>query len=623
MTGEAPPHDVGAALDQVFADLAANRPEAGIAAQLRSLEASCQAPLPIRARYLNARGLVMNRMGQRSEALGDLLESAALYAQIGDAAGAAQILRAIALVHAWRSDARESALALLRAISEASDDRVNVALSLFEAGRLEVEIGRPRDAYRFFERGLAIGAEAPPPLERDRARIGALQALVAARDIAAAQAAAADLNLDRLATPRLQHLARIERARIALAQSDFAVADSILAEIRAGLPADPEKFEHAEYAHAEAESLFARKSYPDALKTIGAVIARYADDNLPGREISARLLESQIFDALDRAEEADRTLAAALRRAVAANLPGHADTVRERLAARGRSQNVWAPGLSLASSNLSSADRFVRRKPLGAGGFGSVSRAYDLELGTEVALKNLRLKAIYDSAVLTERRRAAEMEVAAASRIQHPGVGRVYGLLDEPDGDALLARELVEGPTLREAMQTKLHLAEKIGLMAQLAHCLAAIHAAGIVHRDLKPENVVLRDGVSPVIIDFGISAIGHVWQSKDAPKTLNYAAPEQTKAGWADARSDIYAMGVIAYEILRGCLPPPAPMGLASVFDGRGKTIDGDLRAAGAPAAVAGLVAQMLAASPRRRPQAARDIALALQTALADIRTA
>ncbi len=622
MTADTSASDVAAALDQVFADLAANKPEAEILGRLSPLEAACQAPTRDRARFLNARGLVMNRMGQRSEALGDLLESSTIFASIGDNAGAAQVLRSIALVLSWRSD-RESALALLRAISEASEDRVNVALSLFEAGRLEIEIGRPRDAYRFFQRGLDVGGDVPPAVERDRARIGALQALVSARDIAAAQTVAAAVDLDQLATPRLRHLARIEHARIALAQGALEAADAVLVEVRAGLPPDPEKFEHIEYAHVAAEAQLARKSYSEALTTVGHVIARYADDNLPGREILARVIESQIFDALGRSEDADRTLAVALRCAVAANLPGHADAVRERLAARGRSQNVWVPGLSLAPTKLSSADRFVRRRPLGAGGFGAVSRAYDLELGTEIALKSLRLKAIYDAAVLEDRRRAAELEVAAASRIQHPGVGRVYGLLDEPDGDALLARELVEGPTLREAMQTKLHLAEKLGLLAQLAHCLAAIHAAGIVHRDLKPENVVLRDGISPVIIDFGISAIGQVLEGKDAPNTANYAAPEQTKAGWADARSDIYAMGVMTYEILLGRLPPPAPMGFAAFFDRRGKTILRELRAAGVPQNPTTLVAQMLAASPRRRPQSAREIALRLQAALAELRPA
>ena len=179
MSDAAPPVDLGAALDQVFADLAGNKPEAEIIGRLRALEQSCKAPNRDLARFLNARGLVMNRMGQRSEALGDLIESASIFTQIGDAAGAAQILRSIALVHSWRSDARESALALLRAISEASDDPVNLALSLFEAARLELEIGRPRDAQRFFQRGLDIGGEAPPALERDRARVGALQALVA------------------------------------------------------------------------------------------------------------------------------------------------------------------------------------------------------------------------------------------------------------------------------------------------------------------------------------------------------------------------------------------------------------------------------------------------------------
>jgi tRNA A-37 threonylcarbamoyl transferase component Bud32 len=621
MSDAVPPADLGAALDQVFADLAGNKPEAEIIGRLRTLEPSCEAPNRDRARFLNARGLAMNRMGQRSEALGDLIESASIFTQIGDAAGAAQILRSIALVHSWRSDARESALALLRAIGEASDDPVNLALSLFEAGRLELEIGRPRDAQRFFQRGLEIGGEAPPALEHDRARVGDLQALVASRDIGGAQAASAALKIEDLATPRLKHLAQIELARLALAQNDFDGADAALVDVRAGLPVDPEAFEAVEYAHVAAESLFAREAKAEAHTTIARVIARYADDNLPGREIAARLLDGQILDALDKPEEADRTLAAALRRAVATNLPGHADTVRERLAARGRSQNVWLPGLSPAPVHLGATERFVRRRPLGAGGFGTVSRAYDLELGTEVALKNLRLKALYDSAVLAERRAGAQMEVAAASRIQHPGVGRVYGLLDEPDGDALLARELVEGPTLREAMQTKLHLAEKIGLLAQLAHCLAAIHAADIVHRDLKPENVVLRDGISPVIIDFGISAIGHVRQDKDAPKTLNYAAPEQSKDGWADARSDIYAMGVIAYEVLTGDLPS-AP-GRLELFDARGKSLDRDLRDAGVPPDAANLIVRMLSAVPHRRPQTARFVALALQTALAGMQAA
>jgi tRNA A-37 threonylcarbamoyl transferase component Bud32 len=623
MTTSARDPAVSETLGHIFADLAENKPAAEIIGRLRELEGFCQSPGIDRARFLNARGLAMNRMGQRGEALGDLLESAQIYADIGDADGASRVLRAIALVHSWRSDAREAALALLRAISEASDDRINVALSLFEAGRLEIEIGRPRDAYRFFQRGLDIGGDAPPALERDRARVGALQALVSAADGRTAQTAAASLNIDQLATARLKHLAEIEMARIALAQGTSDQFDAILTKMRAGLPVDPEAFEAIEYAQLEAEALFARKSYPEARTTIGRVIARYAEDNLPGREIVARLLESQILDALVRSEDADRTLAAALRRAIAANLPGHADSVRERLVARGRSQNVWVPGMTPAAAQISSADRFVRRKPLGAGGFGSVSRAYDLELGTEVALKSLRLKSIYDAAVLDDRRHAAAMEVAAASRIQHPGVGRVYGLLDEPDGDALLVRELVQGPTWREAMQSKLHLAEKIGVLAQLAHCLAAIHAADIVHRDLKPENVVLRDGISPVIIDFGISAIGQVWEGQDAPKTLNYAAPEQRKAGWADARSDIYSMGVIAYEILVGHLPPPAVAGVGSLLDRRAGAIAAELRGAEGAGAPAALVAQMLSVTPRKRPQSARDVALVLQTSLTDLRPA
>jgi tRNA A-37 threonylcarbamoyl transferase component Bud32 len=618
MSAEAAPGAVAEALEQAFADLAANVPAEDIAGRLRALEASCQAGTAARAKLLHARGLALNRLGFPSEALGDLLEAGELFERLADHSGAAWVRRSIALVHSWRGDGREASLALLRGIAEDSEDHLNLALAFFEAGRIESEIGRPRDAHRFFARGLDIGAAALPALEIRRARINMLQALVAVGDLAAAERTLAALDLAG-ATDRLRHLAMLERARLAARKGRIEDAGAILRGARALVPADPDNFSHVERWHVEAEVLFAGKHFDEALGLVAKAIARYAADDLPGREAGARILESEILDSLGRGEAADRTLAAALRRVAARGLTGHADAVRARLAARGRAQGAWLPGLDPAPANAGSDGRFVRRRPLGAGGFGSVSRAYDLEFGGEVALKRLCLGNVYDSSIHENRLDTARMEVAAASRIQHPGVGRVFGLLIEPDGDALLVRELVEGPTLREAMKGKLHFAEKLGLLAQLAHCLAAVHAAAIVHRDLKPENIVLRGGNSPVIIDFGISAIGAGRQPEDAPKTRNYAAPEQLAGGFVDARSDLYSFGVIACEVFLGKLPPPPDRGLRGLLADRRRrgTIAGDLCTASVPGSLAVRLAGLLSASPRRRAASALDTALAIQAAM------
>ncbi len=612
------PDSTAVALDQAFADLAANVPAEDIIVRLRALEASCQGAGPERGRFLHARGLVSNRLGSSREALADLDEARQIYEGLVDRAGAAQVGRATALVHSWRGDGREASLALLRAIAEASEDRVNVALALFEAGRLEIEIGRPRDAHRFLARGLDIGGRDLPSREITRARINALQALVFLGDLAAAETTLAGLDLAG-ANDRLRHLTMLEQARIALRKGIIADAEALLARARALVPAEPDNFSWVEQWHAEAEVLFAKEQLKDALGHIGKVIARYADDDLAGREVTARILESEILDRLARTAEADHTLSAALRRAVARGLSGYANRVRERLAARGRPQSAWLPGVDPAPVGANSEGRFVRRRPIGEGSYGSVSRAYDLEQGGEVALKRLRLSSIYNSVVRAECLDTARMEVAAASRVQHPGVERVFGLLVEPDGDALVVSELVEGPTLRVAMNGKLHFNEKLGLLAYLAHGVAAIHAAAIVHRDLKPENVVLRNGMSPVIIDFGISVIGRIHQPQGGPATRDYAAPEQRQGGWVDARCDLYALGVIAYELLLGKLPrPPAP-GLRGFLGGPGRTkaIARELGAASVPNTLAILVARLLSASPRRRPASARDIALTIQALL------
>jgi hypothetical protein len=613
-----PPLDQGLVelnLDRAFSDLERNVPPEEILIELRRIEPACEAKTPARARLLHARGLVMNRMGFPGEALGDLHEAGSLFDTLDDRSAVARVWRSIAQVHSWRGNGREAAFALFRVVAEEGKQIRNISLALLDAGRLEFEIGRLRDADIMLRRGLEIGTDVISAGERRSAQINRVKVLAAMDQIADAKAILAELDLTG-ASDRMQHLAAMETARIAVQDGDLEAARKLLVQADDLAPPQPDAFGRIEQKQAEAELAFAQKNPTAALELMRAVIARYAADDLAGREVVARLFEAKVLDLLDRGEEADRTLAAALRRAVARGLAGYVDQVRAQLALRGRPQNALPPALEAGDPDLGSAERFVRRRPLGAGGYGTVSRAYDLELGKEIALKRLQLSGIYDPVLRASRLDAARTEVAAASRIRHPGVGQVYGLLIEPDDEALLVRELVEGPTLREAMAGALHVAEKLGIAAHLAHCLAAIHAAGVVHRDLKPENVVLRNGLMPVIIDFGVSAIAGTKSVSDGAQTQAYAAPEQLSGRAIDGGADLYALGAICHELFLGALPERPEGGLRGYLTkgGRTRRIRETLMAAGVPDAAAGVTAQLLAYRRRDRPAKARDVALALQ---------
>jgi tetratricopeptide (TPR) repeat protein len=607
-------HDAEAVIAACFADLEANAPPESVLARLRPVSARIEERSPLRARLLRAQAIAKLRLGYSEDALGDLHEARRLLEAPADRHQLADVFRAIAMVHGWRGDGREAALALLRTVAEATAaGHVRaVAAALIEGGRLQIEIGRPRDAAALLACTLDVGGADLPARERDRAGVNLVQALVAAGRIEEARARL-DAIIPALADPqgRPRVLAEIERARIAHAAEDRAGAREAL-DRAASLVSDPQSFSHVDLAHAEAELALAQGEPARAESLLRDVVSRYATDQLVGREVVARLLQARAFDALGQLEEAERTLAAALRRALARGLSGHADEVRSRIAARGGVEGALTGELS-GSGRTDAAQRFVRRRALGEGGFGSVSRGYDLELGIEVALKRTPLKDIYDPGERERLLSAARTEVAAAARIEHPGVARIHGLLIDSDGDALLIEELVEGPTLRAAMEhpaKPIERARALDLLARLGFALAAVHAASVVHRDLKPDNVILRGGVSPVIVDFGIALVG----SRDPARgsgTRSYMAPEQAAGRAVDFRADLYSVGIIAHELLAGASPEPsgrvrfAPL----AHRRRARAIRMRLAAAGVEPPIADLVARLLAPTPRQRPSSAASV--------------
>ncbi len=200
------------------------------------------------------------------------------------------------------------------------------------------------------------------------------------------------------------------------------------------------------------------------------------------------------------------------------------------------------------------------RARLGAGRTGSVYRVRDRVLSEEVALKLLRPELAEDPAALERFRR----EVKLARKIAHPNVCRVFDL-GEADGLAFLTMELLPGETLRTHIaRGKGELAERLRLFEQTARGLAAVHAEGILHRDLKPENVLVREDGTAVVSDFGLAIMPDDSKSFITfAGTPLYTSPEQLRCELLDARSDVFALGVVGHELLTGQHPfgggPPA----------------------------------------------------------------
>jgi len=604
-----PDPDPHTALEACLADLADNKPADAVLVRLRAIEPSLPGDAVVRARFLRARAIATNRLGFAGEALGDLHEARRLLEGGEHRQELAAVFQAIATVYSWRGESRETALALLRVVAEASGDALGVALALIEGGRLQMEIGRPADAQALLSRALELGKALLPKREFQRAWVNRLQASVAAGEIDRARAQLAGMAEALAQAPgRLFLLAHLEASRVAVESGDLAAAAAALDAARTFAPGGDDAFERVEIAEAEAELTLARGETGKAAALLGAVISRYADDDLAAREVRARLIHARALDALNRAGEAERTLAAALRRALARGLAGFADAVRSRLmtdhGGGGRIADVPATG-----TEVDPARRFVRQRALGSGAFGKVFRAYDLELGIEVAIKRASRGTHYDPAIREQLLQAARTEIAAASRLDHPGIARVYGLLGAEGGDTLVIEEYVEGPTLRDAMQTGLDPARALTLLSRIAFALAAVHGAGVIHRDLKPENIVLRGGDTPVLIDFGVALLAGK-RALAGAGTPAYMAPEQARDRSVDERADLYALGVIACELLMGERPqPPRPR----------SRIRAALVGSGIDTQIARLIGQLIAPYKILRPRSAAIVGNAFADAAKD----
>jgi serine/threonine protein kinase len=251
-------------------------------------------------------------------------------------------------------------------------------------------------------------------------------------------------------------------------------------------------------------------------------------------------------------------------------------------------------------------DRYEIVAPLGEGGMGAVYRAHDRELDEALALKVLRPELSANADALARFRR----EVKLARRVTHTNVARTYDL-GIHEGTRFLTMELIAGESLAAALQRRIPLAEALRISQEACLGLCAAHAVGVVHRDLKPDNVMLADG-RVVLTDFGIA---RAVEGPDARATLGviigtpaYMAPEQVEGMAIDGRTDVYALGVMLFEIVTGQLPfrGDTPLALAAArllsAPPDPRTLMSDL-----PDGVAALITRALSRNRMDRPDAAK----------------
>jgi serine/threonine protein kinase/tetratricopeptide (TPR) repeat protein len=211
--------------------------------------------------------------------------------------------------------------------------------------------------------------------------------------------------------------------------------------------------------------------------------------------------------------------------------------------------------------------RYEVKSQIGAGGMGEVYLALDTELDRIVAVK------ILPEALASDQQRLQRFvqEAKAASALNHPHILTIYEI-GTVGATRFIATEFIDGETLRGRIGIGISLAEILEIAIQAGSALAAAHAAGIIHRDIKPENIMVRRDGYIKLVDFGLAKLTEPEDStidREAPTkamvntdagtvmgTVAYMSPEQAKGTSVDARSDLWSLGAVIYEMVAGCVP-------------------------------------------------------------------
>ena len=279
-------------------------------------------------------------------------------------------------------------------------------------------------------------------------------------------------------------------------------------------------------------------------------------------------------------------------------------------------------GIPFLRSGETFANRYTIIRLLGAGGMAAVYQAWDESLSAAVALKLIRVDPTMPAVNVRQLEERFKRELKLARQVTHPNVVRIHDL-GEVGSTLYLTMAYVQGADLGKVLQRdgRLPLARALSLARQIVAGLAAAHRAGVVHRDLKPANIMVDADDHALLTDFGIARSTTALTVNTTPGaiigTLDYMAPEQARGEPADERTDVYALGLILYELVAGGRPRgAAESGLANLLARLEKgpppirTVVSDV-----PSEVERIISKCLQASPAARYANADELLADLET--------
>jgi len=232
------------------------------------------------------------------------------------------------------------------------------------------------------------------------------------------------------------------------------------------------------------------------------------------------------------------------------------------------SQYSDSSGLTLLRPGYVLGRRYEIVQLLGQGGMGAVYRALDREVNRTVALKVIRPDLAGNASILDR----FKLELVLSHQVTHKNVVRIYDLGDA-DGIKFITMEYIEGQDLRSLiLEHKIFQPEEaVEIMGQVCQALGAAHSVGVIHRDLKPQNIMRDKTGRIVVMDFGLARLldstDGMTQTGAIVGTMEYMSPEQGLGKQLDERSDLFAVGLIFYELLTGLMPNKADSALASLL--------------------------------------------------------
>ncbi|MGE0650698.1 MAG: protein kinase [Alphaproteobacteria bacterium] len=624
-----PADKIAAQIESAYLELLRDHPPQDIIQKIDVRLADGEIAPPLRARCLFIKGIASNRLGHVLQAINAFVEANRLYSSEGAHwAELAEVADALGTVYVWRGRLNDAARSFLNALAwwTRADDASGPLNTLANVGRMHLEAGRFEEAVAFFRTAADASKGALGLREKARLQINMAQALFELGEIGQAlEYAQSGLELARnTGVSRLEWLARVEIARCLGEEGQEDNAARALEELEALTATDSASYERVSLVFLRAGFL-ARQKPEEAVPLIERVLQRFVEDDLAAPEVQARLMLGECFRRLGESRRSEKCFLIAATRARGRGLQRYVERAQQELLQVGEDRTTGADTFEAPDAGSDDEPPYIIRERLGGGGFGSVYRAYDPDRGREVALKVLKLGREYDSGRRRDLLATVRAELAALSRVRHPGIVRVLGAGEAPNGDIFVLEELIDGGSLRPAMQTIHDTAQICRVLARIASALQAVHSAGIVHRDIKPENILMRNGVSPVLIDFGIAWTQAVRADPfRATGTHGYISPEQQAGGAADARVDLYALGMIAHEWFTGERPAPAVaggpfQGLKEIF-GAGGTRGRGAGERKLHPSVSSLVISLIAKDPDSRPASAEDVARSFLLAASQI---